>query len=103
MGLTPAQRQRTDKEENARTNLLWQVLRSPFSYVLLPSLLFYTAIPSRNWIPIHDAFQVTNVAYFLLNEAATHPALPLWYPYINYGVDTNWYILTTLGPSLTTM
>lgn len=77
--------------------------RSPFFYALLPSLLFYTVILSRNWIPIHDTFQTMNIAYFLFNEAVAHHAIPLWYPHINYGVDTNWYLVTTLGPSLATM
>lgn len=82
---------------------LRRILRSPFLYALLPSVLFYTVILSRNWIPIHDAFQTTNVAYFLINEAVTHHALPLWYPYINNGLDANWYLAFTLGPSLATM
>src|SRR5579864_2818919 len=80
-----------------------RISRSPFLYALLPSVLFYTVILSRNWIPIHDAFEATNIAYFLFNEAVTHHALPLWYPYINNGIDANWYVAFTLGPSLATM
>ncbi|HEV2358060.1 MAG TPA: hypothetical protein VGZ23_10690 [bacterium] len=80
-----------------------RILWSPFFLALLPSVLFYTVILSRNWIPIHDGFQVTNIAHFIFNEALTHHAVPLWYPYINYGVDINWYFAFTIGPSLATM
>ena len=79
---------------------LRRILRSPFLYALLPSVLFYTVILSRDWVPIHDAFQVTNTAYFILNEVVTHHATPLWHPYINYGMDANWYLAITIGPSL---
>jgi hypothetical protein len=82
---------------------LRRMFSSPFFYALLPSLLFYTVIFSRNWIPIHDTFQVTNMTYFIFNEIATHRAIPLWYPYINYGLDANWYLNFTIGPSLATM
>ena len=82
---------------------LRRILASPFLYALVPSVLFYTVILSRNWIPIHDAFQITNIAYFIFNETAKHHAVPLWYPYINYGVDANWYLVFTLGPSLATL
>ncbi|HKX18685.1 MAG TPA: hypothetical protein VJT33_11800 [bacterium] len=94
---TPAEAGRT------ATKPLRRMLASPFLYALVPSVLFYTVILSRNWIPIHDAFQITNIAYFIFNETAKHHAVPLWYPYINYGVDANWYLLFTLGPSLATL
>ena len=58
---------------------------------------------SRNWIPIHDAFQITNIVYFIFNEVAKHHSIPLWYPYINYGVDANWYLTIAIGPSLATL
>jgi hypothetical protein len=80
-----------------------RIPHSPFLYALLPSVLFYTVILSRNWIPIHDAFQVTNMTYFIFNEVTTHHSIPLWYPYINYGVDANWYLAFTIGPSLATL
>lgn len=80
-----------------------KISTSPFLYALIPSLLFYTVIFSRNWIPIHDTFQVTNMTYFIFNEVATHHTVPLWYPYINYGLDANWYLDLTIGPSLASM
>ncbi|HKX18687.1 MAG TPA: hypothetical protein VJT33_11810 [bacterium] len=58
---------------------------------------------SHNWIPIHDAFQITNIVYFIFNEVTKHHAVPLWYPYINYGVDANWYLTIAIGPSLATL
>ena len=84
-------------------SVLHQILTSPFFWALVPSVLFYTVILSRNWIPIHDTFQITNIAYVLFNEVVTHHAIPLWYSYINYGVDTNWFLDFAVGPSLATL
>ncbi|MPZ78649.1 MAG: YfhO family protein [Deltaproteobacteria bacterium] len=75
-------------------------LKSPFFYALLPSCLFYIDILKGQWVPIHDTFQVTNIAYFVFNEFVQNNVIPLWYPYINYGVDNNWFLAITVGPSL---
>jgi hypothetical protein len=83
--------------------VLRQVGASPFFYALLPSLFFYSVIFSRSWIPIHDTFQISNIVYFILNQAATHHTVALWYPYINFGVYANWYLAFTIGPSLATI
>lgn len=82
---------------------LHRILRSPFLFALLPSALFYTVILSRNWIPIHDTLWATHTAYFALNELITHHAVSLWFPFINYGIDTNWILPLTFGPSLATL
>src|SRR4051812_29170361 len=76
------------------------VLKSPFFYALLPSLCFYLDIWEGEWVPIHDTFQTTNIAYFIFNEVVKNSTIPLWYPYINYGVDANWFLAITVGPSL---
>ena len=75
-------------------------LRSPFFYALLPSCLFYIDIFRGQWVPVHDTFQITNIAYFVFNELVQNNVIPLWYPYINYGVDSNWFLAITVGPSL---
>jgi len=83
-----------------RYSVRLSVLKSPFFYALLPSLLFYVDVFKEEWVPIHDTFQVTNVSYFFFNEFVQNGIIPLWYPYINYGVDTNWFLAISFGPSL---
>ena len=51
-------------DNHKRDQLMRRLLSpSPFFYALLPTLLFYFVILESNWIPIHDTFQHSNIAY----------------------------------------
>lgn len=76
------------------------VSRSPFFHVMLPTILFYAIILGRDWMPIHDTFQAANVNHFFFSEIVKNGALPLWYPYINFGIDANWFLAIAITPSL---
>lgn len=78
-----------------RLSLNW-----PLGLSLVPVSILFIILFSRIWAPIHDTFQVTHLAYFFFNEFAAHGDVALWLPYLNYGIDTNWYLQITMGPSL---
>lgn len=71
-----------------------------YLYALLPSALFMCLIFTTRWIPIHDTFQFSQITHYIFSESVLNGHLPLWYPYMMYGLDTNWYLAFTMGPSL---
>ena len=77
-----------------------RVLSRPFFILLLLSAVPYIDLFTRQWVPIHDTFQVTNILHWILSDFAHNAEIPLWQPYINSGVGTNWYIAFTLSPAI---
>ena len=77
-----------------------RLMGRPFFILVLLSAVPYIDLFSRQWVPIHDTFQVTNILHWILSDLAHNAEIPLWQPYINNGIGTNWYIAFSLSPAI---
>lgn len=73
--------------------------KNPFLYALLITLSIYVPILCFKWLPTSDTLHFLQATYSVINSIISYNDIPLWFPYDNLGMTTQWQ-LYRIGPSL---
>ncbi len=79
---------------------LFNTFKFNFDFLLLFLILLISnwQYLSKAFFPIHDTLEVFTFFHYFYSEWVTQGEIPQWFPYVTYGVPTNFYQLRNITP-----